>query len=327
MIVEREPHMKKVLKVIGWILGVILALALLAVLFFLGKPLLEKTVYRAEGRYSLTDWMADIPDSTSIADLVLPGTHDSAASKVQLAYFARCQQLTIGEQLEVGFRLFDIRLEAEGDKMSLKHGFCGCKSKKGGKLYFDEVLEQMYAFLDAHPTETVVIAVKNEHGDATKEEFAAELKRYIDRNPKRWCLETDAIPTLGELRGRIYFLQRCDAGFGLYIDWSDQGNSDHTERTFALEEHEGYAVCVQDRYHYGADDKWAAFTDNIPTSQLPCLRLDYLSITGAGIPHPFAQAKDLNRRFMNAETVPQAWIFVDFGSAGVAEKIIAANFK
>ena len=63
------------------------------------------------------DWMADLDDGLRLNEIVLPGTHDSATQYVQLAFFSKCQALSIGEQLEAGYRYLDIRLGLS-DKVS-----------------------------------------------------------------------------------------------------------------------------------------------------------------------------------------------------------------
>ena len=67
------------------------------------------------------DWMKELEDEISLDTVILPGTHDSATAYVQLPYFMRCQSLTIEEQLEVGFRYLDIRLNEENEKLYFYH--------------------------------------------------------------------------------------------------------------------------------------------------------------------------------------------------------------
>ena len=54
------------------------------------------------------DWMSRLSDEKLISEVVLPGTHDSATQYVQLAFFSKCQALSIKEQLEAGFRYLDV---------------------------------------------------------------------------------------------------------------------------------------------------------------------------------------------------------------------------
>ena len=133
---------------VGRVLALVLAMLLLFVLGVLILPLTEGAdTAPVEGS---ADWMARLPDDTPLDAIVIPGTHDSATQYVQLAYFAKCQSLSIGEQLEAGFRYLDIRLgdADKGGVPRLMHGFTNCKrSLLGGKLYLDAVLADCYASL------------------------------------------------------------------------------------------------------------------------------------------------------------------------------------
>ena len=146
---------KKLLRLVRRLLALVLAALLLVVLGMLVLPL-------AEGADTApvpgsADWMAALPDDTPLSSLVIPGTHDSATQYVQLAYFSKCQALSVGQQLEAGFRYLDIRL-GDGDKDGLPllmHGFTKCKvSAFGSALTLDNVLADCYGFLARHPTET-----------------------------------------------------------------------------------------------------------------------------------------------------------------------------
>ncbi len=109
-----------------------------------------------------SDWMADIPDTTLISRISIPGTHDSAA----LYGGAACQTQTwsIEEQLEAGIRYLDIRLssgremidEVQKDVLWLYHGSCYQNQR------FDQVLDTVTRFLEAQPTEFVLMRVKRE---------------------------------------------------------------------------------------------------------------------------------------------------------------------
>lgn len=200
-------------RVILRIIGILLALILLAAAFFLLWPLTEHG--DRSGVDGSADWMGRLDGALSLSDLTLPGTHDSATQYVQLAWFSKCQSLSIGGQLEAGARYLDIRLGADGEKLQLMHGFTKCKTSAfGGTLYLDEVLAQCYAFLDAHPTETVIFAVKQEHGDESVAEFQRLLDAYVQASPSHWLL-TDAIPTLDEARGRLVLMRRFEDEAGL----------------------------------------------------------------------------------------------------------------
>ena len=166
------------------VLGGILAALLLLLLVMFAVPLTE-TGDRTEVLGS-ADWMGRLEDAVMLDEITLPGTHDSATQYVQLAFFSKCQAESVGEQLEAGFRYLDIRLAVEGEGLVLKHGFTDCRQGPmpwNKTLRLENVLEQCYVFLAEHPTETVLFAVKQEHGEESTAEFETLLHNYTEKEP------------------------------------------------------------------------------------------------------------------------------------------------
>lgn len=331
---EKEKKKSGPLKVILRILGGILAALLLLLLVMFVIPLTETGDSAAVP--GSEDWMAGLDDGLRLDAITLPGTHDSGTGYVQLGFFSKCQSKTIGQQLEAGYRYLDIRLAVDGDGMKLKHGFTDCLRGPmpwSGALSLDAVLEQCYAFLDRHPTETAVFAVKQEHGSESAADFERLLDQIIQRSPEHWLL-TDQIPTLGEARGKLVLFRRYEdqAGLGTQAGvpflWKDQnGYSDVSLHTVA-EENGSYTLWVQDRFEYNTEEKWAAFCaglDSVKPGE-DGIALHFLSTKGtAKFGHPYGFAKALNARLIQRQEC-SGWIVVDFASAVLAEHIYSANF-
>ncbi len=291
------------------------------------------------------DWMSRLGDELYLSEITLPGTHDSATKNVKLAFFSKCQALSVGEQLEAGFRYLDIRLAVDGDGMKLMHGFAECTVSgwpMASKLTLESVLEECYAFLRAHPTETVVFCVKQEHGDETAEQFAEILDDIIEKNSSFW-FASDYIPRLGEARGRLVLVRRYGPGYGdnagrsgIPLLWNDQGGRDDTSKhivSHILTEN-GDTLWVQDRYKYDADEKWTAFLNGLSEGRNDIgetggnISIHFLSTNGpAKFGHPYKYAKALNERFLTDDVALSGWVIVDFGSPALALKIIDANFS
>ncbi len=321
-------------------LGLILGALLLAVLFFAGAllilPLAEK-VDTAPVPGS-ADWMSRLPDDLSLAEIVLPGSHDSATQYVQLAWFSKCQSLSVYEQLEAGTRYLDIRLgdaEKDADFPRLMHGFVNCKtSALGDTLTLDTLLGECYSFLTQHPTETVLFAVKHEYGDASAAEVQKTLQGFIDVRPGCWLL-TDTIPTLGEARGKLVLLRRWEdeaglgAEAGIPILWSDQKSREDVSLSAVREEQGSLTLRVQDRFKYDAEEKWSAFISAFEKAKEGEVLLNFLSTNGsAAYGHPWKYAGTLNPRLLEMdEEILRGWIIVDFISPKLAEKIYSANFE
>ena len=329
---KSNKALRIVLRCLAALLALLLGLALALVLI----PLTETADKSAvEGS---ADWMARLDDDTPLNRIVLPGTHDSATQYVQLAFFSKCQSLDIGGQLEAGFRYLDIRLGVDADKGALKlmHGFTECKTGVfGGTLYLDAVLEQCYAFLDAHPTETVVFAVKQEHGDESVAEFETMLAAAVAASPEHW-LPTDTIPTLGEARGKLVLMRRykdeagLGAAAGVPLLWDNQNGHDDVTPNTVSHDNGSYTLWVQDRYEYGAADKWTAFTAGLDAAGRGAdeLAIHFLSTKGTaayGHPHRFAKALDTLLLRTDSASL-SGWVVVDFASAALAEHVYSANF-
>src|ERR1043165_5400306 len=84
------------------------------------------------------DWMADLADTKMIAELSIPGTHDSGARFDLTQGVSKTQNLTIAEQLAAGVRYFDIRCRHVADQFLIYHGAVDQNQT------YDEVLATMY---------------------------------------------------------------------------------------------------------------------------------------------------------------------------------------
>ena len=312
-------------RVILRVLGGILAALLLFLLVMFVIPLTETGDRTAvEGS---TDWMAKLDDDLTLDAITIPGTHDSGTRYVQLGFFSKCQAMSIRQQLEAGYRYLDIRLAVDGDGLKLMHGFTDCKTGFGPQsevLALDAVLEQCYGFLAAHPTETVLFAVKQEHGEMSVAEFQTLLDRYIQKAPNGWLL-TDGIPSLGQARGKLILLRRYpdEAGLGsragIPFLWPDQPGTDDISLNTAASDNGGYTLWVQDRYEYDSVDKWNAFRAGMDNEAgVKDISLNFLSTKGSQTyGHPYRYARVLNTRLLGTALPAGSfygWIVVDFGS-------------
>ena len=327
---------KKGIRYILMELAGILAVLFLAVAVLFTVPLTERV--DAASVAGSADWMARLPDNATLGGLSIPGTHDAGTQHVQLGFFSRCQARSVGQQLEDGFRYLDIRLAVSGDGLGLNHGFCVCRigaAPWSGQLMLENVLEDCYAFLSAHPTETVIFAVKQEYGDERVAEFQRVLDRYIQEDVDRWYLGSE-LPTLGKARGRLILLRRYEdeAGLGvnagIHLIWPNQNGFDDPTKAFSTEGCSvgGLPLAVQDRYEYDEEEKWAAFCAEADDSDAVVLR--FLSTKGhMTFGHPYRYAKELNPRllsFCEGQGLSLGWTVIDFGNARLAAAVYEQNF-
>lgn len=239
-------------------------------------------------------WMTDLPDDRGLAELSIPGTHESAALYEPLnSGTAKCQNLTLAEQLAAGVRYFDIRCRHINDGFQIYHG------PLFQQQTFDEVLSTMYGFLDAHPQQTVIMSVKEEFtAEMTTRSFSDTFEAYVAQAPERWYLGA-AVPPLGEVRGKIVLVRRFGSATNpLGIDANTMWGDD---KTFTMTSADA-TVRVQDEYKVDDNDqKWLSITklfDEAATGPATTWFINYTSgyHSSSGIPNTPAVATDINAR-------------------------------
>ncbi|MBB1262502.1 phosphatidylinositol-specific phospholipase C, partial [Streptomyces alkaliterrae] len=188
--------------------------------------------------------MTALPSARTLDDLTMPGTHNTCALIGGPFDTAKCQSLTLPEQLARGVRYLDIRCRPFDGAFTIHHGAIYQRRN------FHDVLTDCRAFLTANPGETILMSVQKEHSDAPAAEFARifhdvylrdhEFERWFHRAPGR-------IPTLGEVRGRIVLVAKAP-GIG------------------GLDRYDGNLLSVQDEWTLPTARKWDAFQHHLDTS-------------------------------------------------------------
>ncbi|MFJ2740683.1 phosphatidylinositol-specific phospholipase C [Streptomyces sp. NPDC087440] len=172
---------------------------------------------RAAGRASRAlgtqDWMAGLDSARPLRTLTLPGTHDSGARYG--GPWVECQNTTVAQQLTSGIRFLDVRCRAFEGSYAIHHGAFY------QHLNFDDVLSACRDFLAARPSETVLMRVKQEYSEVSDAQFGALFADYLDRRGWRSLfLIADALPALGQARGRVVLLAD-NGGLPGGIRWGD----------------------------------------------------------------------------------------------------------
>lgn len=283
------------------------------------------------------NWMSKVQDNMNLSDITIPGVHDAGTCKVQLSYFSQCQDKSIKDLLDCGFRYLDIRVGVDNNKLRFYHGSTSCLQPNGsGNLYLDSVLNDCYSFLDKNPSETILFAVKQENGSGGVADFQNVLNSYIQSNANKWLL-TDFVPTLGSARGKmVLFRRHSDEArlgrmAGIPTIWRDQGDKSNSSLSYEDNQNEGKSLMVQDRYKYSADSKWNAFDSTITASvgRSGCMKINFLSTTGSGLlGSPKSYADSLNKSLLKKTLKGNklGWLIVDFGNSDIASHIYSANF-
>ena len=117
------------------------------------------------------DWMKELDDSMALNEIYIPGTHDSGSLYSFLGVSGKCQSYDIEQQLEMGIRFFDIRLQLRNDSLAVVHAFVD------QNLTFDEVLNSFKAFLEKNPSEFLVVSIKQ---DADSEDSTIPFEKAVE---------------------------------------------------------------------------------------------------------------------------------------------------
>ncbi|MFF9401572.1 phosphatidylinositol-specific phospholipase C [Streptomyces sp. NPDC014744] len=148
---------------------------------------------------STQDWMGALPDATGLQRLTIPGSHDSGARYG--GPWTECQNTSIADQLSSGIRFLDVRCRVTGGSFAIHHG------ASYQNMMFGDVLGACWDFLAAHPTETVLMRVKQEYSEESDATFRAVFDDYLDVRGWRPLFRIDpALPSLGQARGKVVLL-------------------------------------------------------------------------------------------------------------------------
>ena len=174
--------------------------------------------------YKNTRWVTNIPDRMKLAELTVPGTHDSSASKDKMG---RTQDLNIAEQLSSGIRFFDIRVtnsKTSQYDFELRHG----PTLLGD--FHENVIKPINQFLENNPKEVVFMSIMKEVGTfddyllfnlidgkniddslRTAELDIVKLKKsFMGAKSRFYQNKITPETTLANVRGKIIFVNRLD---------------------------------------------------------------------------------------------------------------------
>ncbi|XP_015271991.1 PREDICTED: 1-phosphatidylinositol phosphodiesterase-like [Gekko japonicus] len=256
---------------------------------------------------SLPDWMSDLPDHLSISRISIPGTHDT------MSLFGgsniRCQSWPLEAQLEAGIRFLDIRCKLEEGHFLIYH------VNTYQEADFSTVLKVTLSFLKRHPRETVLMRVKEELPILPDADFGPRLRRYLDEEGQGQVWVKEAIPTLGEARGKIVILEELENEI-LGVPYE--------------------ALSVGDSWHVlSAESKWDRVLEHLDTAETTShatLHLTFCSGNGL-FTNPEELAQDINQRcyeHLKAQAGKAGrWgvVIMDFPGAGLIRNIVESNLK
>ena len=223
------------------------------------------------------DWMSRISDDKLISELSIPGTHDTMAYNPDLKFLniTRTQTISLENQLNIGIRYLDIRLTNQSDRFDINHGaiYLGYN--------FTDVLETVEEFLNANPSETIVMRLKQEHSNSSLAEMKNLFDKYFEEYRELfWTKDSSNSPinpSLAELRGKILVVSEVDS-----IDFSLRFKDVILQDYFAL----GTV--------YNITDKWDKVRNHLELSNQDYsnnIYMNHLSATGGAMPYTVASGQ------------------------------------
>nr|XP_040020808.1 1-phosphatidylinositol phosphodiesterase-like [Gasterosteus aculeatus aculeatus] len=164
------------------------------------------------GSYNIP-WMAGIEDFRTLSLISIPGSHDSMA--LHGGPEAKCQAWSLKDQLRAGIRFLDLKVFGLGNTLYVMHGVTYQHST------LKDVLDTVRAFLSEFNSEAVLIRVQPESFEKNTVNEMVQSLIGDDRNV--WV--SPGMPNMGQVRGKIVFLQRSTFTLGIpFIDTNGQSN-------------------------------------------------------------------------------------------------------
>ena len=175
-----------------------------------------ETPFNAFGQLTYAhNWMSAIDDNASIAQISIPGTHESCARYG--GSDAHCQWRSIIDQLNRGIRFLDVRCDYNAPK-----GGWGCSpvdedddpdiylfarhGPMNQAVTFEEVQAQCIAFLNQNPDEFILMNMQTERV-ANPDAFRAKFLEQTNPYQKQYWYMENSIPTKKDCKKRIVLIR------------------------------------------------------------------------------------------------------------------------
>ncbi|XP_030066415.1 uncharacterized protein LOC115474861 [Microcaecilia unicolor] len=254
------------------------------------------------------DWMSLVPDGKSLSDLSIPGT--SKSTWLDGWDINQRQSWNLTSQYEAGIRFVDITLHLRRKKLSVFPDTT-CSH------FFNAVLKDTINFLRRYSKEAILIRVSDVCSNIdTSKQFAQLMIRDIQDAGLSWFWKAPAIPTLGQVRGKIIILQNFD-GPVIGIPYKNLIVTD-----------DEYVPTIFDIGH-----KWASVKRNLTEAQNSEGNKMYLTFTsGCSLgAYPYSVAREINYKLYsfleNLKKEKNRWgiIAMDFPGSYLVQRIIYSN--
>jgi len=208
----------------------------------------------------------------------IPGTHESMSRDGDI--WVWCQSLSLFLQMAIGIRFFDIRCRHYNAGLPSHHGLYFQNT------YFTNCISEMVSFLESHPSEALLVRVKEERENFLSpsycsRSFGESVWAGIQSFPRDKFWLEGYIPTMAQARGKIVLLRDFDIDMTLGIPYCH--------------------LVIADDWQCTGDKKWNSVHSNLnsalngPSSEM------YLTYTSASAnaQAPTQIARSMNTRLHN----------------------------
>ena len=275
------------------------------------------------GEADRSDWMAKLDDNASLNSLTIPGTHDSGALHSLAEISGKCQSLPIKEQLKIGVRFLDIRLQLVDNKLKVVHSFTDQMTD------FEDVLSDMTAFIRDHQSEFLLVSIKEDADpQRSNREFADVLESMLLSHSE--INRSQSLPqTVGEARSAIHIIARyknATIGLPCYNGWTDDAsfvlNNVYVQDNYRVSDTKEKIADIRQTYSVALEGTYTLVLNYTSCYLSTCFPPIY-----AGLP-----AHDINDDTINAvaneyDQGPLGVLVCDFITSELADVIIGRNFK
>lgn len=228
-------------------------------------------------------WMAGLSGDSRISELSLPGTHDTMSFYGGDA--VQTQSFSLPHQLDAGIRVLDIRARHIDNVFAIHHGVVYQHAMFGG-----DVMKPIAQFLRAHPTETVLIRLKEEYDPSNNSRsFAETFLAYMNSYDAEiqgvygdyvWRPNGAVNPTLAQVRGKVVFML------------PPSGFDSTTLSAWGIPYDDSAVMSIQDDYNLSTNwdlySKWERVRDHLYAADRGSRNLIYMNyLSGSGGSFPY----------------------------------------
>ena len=199
--------MKKILKITGIVFGSLLSLIVIFCLVVIINGSCMR-IYNNHGK-DYSDWMSNIKDDINVNEIVMPGSHDAGSYK--MVWLGETQNFNIEQQLEMGVRYFDLRVNKMDEEYVIFHSIIN-------GVEFLPILESIKNFIIENPTETLLLDFQHFEGGSQNDVYQFITEYLYDNN-----LVVINDTNLSDLEF-ISNLKMKDARGKCIIFWGDRSN-------------------------------------------------------------------------------------------------------